>query len=178
MAIQIPGLKRIPFLCFGARDNKYGSLNVPYGGEIAAVKLIYLSGYVTCDGQVPHYSFSGVVVTILQLDITSVLPSQHQAMPSWCRQTSFSRIVGVLESGPSYPDITHFPPRLSCRVLLLTRWARAKSCDCGMVRIWWPTLNTTMEDWSAVMFMFCTSDNNAGKFQEDFPKWSVFFFAF
>ena len=59
MAIQIPGLKRIPFLCFGARDNKYGSLNVPYGGEIAAVKLIYLSGYVTCDGQVPHYSFWG-----------------------------------------------------------------------------------------------------------------------
>ena len=34
-----------------------------------------------------------------------------------------------------------------------------------MVRIWWVSLKATMEDWSAVMFMFCTSDNSPFKFQ-------------
>ena len=46
-------------MCFGARDNNYGSFHVPYGGKIAAVKLIYLSGYVTCSGQISHWSFWG-----------------------------------------------------------------------------------------------------------------------
>ena len=46
-------------MCFGARSNQYDSFNVPYGGKIAAVKLIYLSGYVTCSGQISHYSFWG-----------------------------------------------------------------------------------------------------------------------
>ena len=46
-------------MCFGARDNKYGSFHVPYGGRIAAVKLIYVSGYVTCTGQISTWSFWG-----------------------------------------------------------------------------------------------------------------------
>ena len=47
-------------VCFGARDNKYGSFNVPYGGKIVAVKLVHLSGYVTCAvSQISHYSFWG-----------------------------------------------------------------------------------------------------------------------
>ena len=47
-------------VCFGARDNQYGSFNVPYGGKIAAVKLIHLSGYVMCQAGYPSYwSFWG-----------------------------------------------------------------------------------------------------------------------
>ena len=38
-------------VCFGARRNKYGSFNVHYGGDIAAIKLLHLSGYVTCDNR-------------------------------------------------------------------------------------------------------------------------------
>ena len=34
-----------------------------------------------------------------------------------------------------------------------------------MARIWWRTLKATMEDLSAVMFIFCTSDNSPDKFQ-------------
>ena len=100
----------------------------------------------------------GAVETILQWKITSVLQSQHQAMPSLCRQTRFSRMLGVLESGPSYQDTTRFLLRLSCRVFLFTQWARAKSCDCGMARIWWVILKATMEDWSAAMFTLFMSE--------------------
>ncbi|XP_020601452.1 complement receptor type 1-like isoform X4 [Orbicella faveolata] len=47
-------------VCFGAKDNQYGSFNVPYGGQIAAVKLVHLSGYVTCDNRnFSHWSFWG-----------------------------------------------------------------------------------------------------------------------
>ena len=47
-------------VCFGAKDNTFGSFNVPYGGKIAAVKLVYLSGYVTCAQDVLSYwSFWG-----------------------------------------------------------------------------------------------------------------------
>jgi len=47
-------------VCFGAKDNTFGSFNVPYGGKIAAVKLVYLSGYVTCSKSVfSYWSFWG-----------------------------------------------------------------------------------------------------------------------
>jgi len=47
-------------VCFGAKDNQYGSFNVPYGGQIAAVKLVHLSGYATCDNRnFSHWSFWG-----------------------------------------------------------------------------------------------------------------------
>ena len=35
-------------VCFGTRGSQYGRFNVLHGGKIAAVKLVYLSGYVTC----------------------------------------------------------------------------------------------------------------------------------
>ena len=47
-------------MCFGAEGNKYGSFNVPKSGKIAAVKLIHLSGYVSCaQSQIPNWSFWG-----------------------------------------------------------------------------------------------------------------------
>jgi len=47
-------------VCFGARHTQYGSFNVPYGGKIAAVKLVHLSGYVTCVGSsISYWSFWG-----------------------------------------------------------------------------------------------------------------------
>ena len=35
-------------MCFGAKNNQYGKFNVPLGGNLAAVKLVHLYGYVTC----------------------------------------------------------------------------------------------------------------------------------
>ena len=46
-------------MCFGAKGDRYGSFHVPYGGNIVAVKLTYLSGYVTCSGEISHWSFWG-----------------------------------------------------------------------------------------------------------------------
>ena len=47
-------------VCFGATGNKYGSFNLPYGGDIAAIKLLHLSGYVSCDSsKFSYWSYWG-----------------------------------------------------------------------------------------------------------------------
>ena len=95
-------------VCFGARDNKYGSFRVPKTGKIAAVKLIHLSGYVSCSGQINEWSFWGcgyhrsltdhVSVVITTSSNTLLMPpNQFFTLPGdtgkWARlpgQNSFS----------------------------------------------------------------------------------------
>ena len=36
-------------VCFGAKDNQFGQFQFEVGGSIQAVKLVHLSGQVTCD---------------------------------------------------------------------------------------------------------------------------------
>ena len=31
-------------VCFGAKNNKFGKFRAPYGGKLAAVKMVYLHG--------------------------------------------------------------------------------------------------------------------------------------
>ena len=48
-------------VCFGVKNNKFGKFRAPYGGKLAAVKLVYLHGYVTCavNATTPQWSFWG-----------------------------------------------------------------------------------------------------------------------
>ena len=41
-------------MCFGARYNQYGGFNVPHSGKLAAIKLVHLSGYVSCDTRLSY----------------------------------------------------------------------------------------------------------------------------
>ena len=36
-------------ICFDARNNQFGSFNVPCNGTLASVKLVHVDGYVKCD---------------------------------------------------------------------------------------------------------------------------------
>ena len=47
-------------VCFGTRDTQPGSFYLPSGGGLAAIKLVHLYGYVSCDVRHPqHWSFWG-----------------------------------------------------------------------------------------------------------------------
>ena len=47
-------------VCFGAKDNQFGRFNARYGGNMAAVKLVHLYGYVSCDTrQTSYWSYWG-----------------------------------------------------------------------------------------------------------------------
>ena len=82
-------------VCFGARDDKYGTLDVPYGGKVAAVKLVYLSGYVTCNNRkLSYWSFWGcgdnalhrlnaIITTSSNTVITPVSPFLKEGTKNW-----------------------------------------------------------------------------------------------
>ena len=48
-------------VCFGTKNNQFGKFCAPYGGKLAAVKLVYLHGYVTAVNAPtpPQWSFWG-----------------------------------------------------------------------------------------------------------------------
>ena len=36
-------------VCFGAKNDSYGNFTIQHGGAITTLKLVYVSGYVTCN---------------------------------------------------------------------------------------------------------------------------------
>ncbi|XP_078351470.1 uncharacterized protein LOC144636179 isoform X2 [Oculina patagonica] len=42
-------------VCFGAKGNKYGAFNMPFQGDLAAIRLVNLHGYVSCNAQSKNY---------------------------------------------------------------------------------------------------------------------------
>lgn len=43
-------------VCFGARDNKFASVVSPYEGFLTSLKLVHVTGQVTCDRSAPQYN--------------------------------------------------------------------------------------------------------------------------
>ena len=35
-------------VCFGAKDDSYGAFTVPYDGNVVSLRLVYISGFVSC----------------------------------------------------------------------------------------------------------------------------------
>jgi len=91
-------------VCFGAKDNTFGSFNVPYGGKIAAVKLVHLSGYVTCArSSFSYWSFWGcanhpargtqvnvIITTSSNTIITPVSPFLTDHPGKWCELPGYN----------------------------------------------------------------------------------------
>ena len=90
---------------FGTKDSQYGAFTMPFTGDLAAMKLVNLHGYVTCDTQQSDfYSYWGcgshlnqkvaVVITddtnqvilpidaLIQIDdLTSIIPGYSASTP-------------------------------------------------------------------------------------------------
>ena len=43
-------------VCFGAKDDSYGSFKIPFPGKIITFKLIYLNGIMSCREDTPSYN--------------------------------------------------------------------------------------------------------------------------
>ncbi|XP_078367051.1 uncharacterized protein LOC144651056 [Oculina patagonica] len=65
-------------VCFGAKDNQFGTFKVPSGGNIRKMKLVHLYGYVSClAGGVNYWSpwgcgLFGTVINYVGVSITTV----------------------------------------------------------------------------------------------------------
>lgn len=60
--ISVPSWLKVNIeeVCFGARDNSYGSFTMRFSGNIVSFKLVHLSGNVTCNGALFSYWGCGV----------------------------------------------------------------------------------------------------------------------
>ena len=67
-------------VCFGARDNQFGRFQVECGGSIQAVKLVHLSGQVTCDVQSNAWSKWGCARPDLVQYIMVALTNEFNAI--------------------------------------------------------------------------------------------------
>ena len=80
-------LNRSP-VCFGAKGNKFGNFSAP-AGRLAAIKLVYLYGYVSCSTNVSSYwSYWGCGVdprnaknTHRQVNVVITNSSNHILLP-------------------------------------------------------------------------------------------------
>ena len=107
-------------MCFGARDSQYGSFRAPKRGNLAAVKLVHLYGYVSCDSSsVSHMSFWGcsdnsnednvnVAITTSSNDVL-LPPSRFLAAKDW------SKIPGYSGNSPRLVLSSFAPPEFSVR---------------------------------------------------------------
>ena len=88
-------------VCFGAKDNLFGRFQVELGGSIQAVKLVHLSGQVTCNhrevnawskwGCGPPYSVLRISVFLADASNNIVLPmgqSSPYTLPGYDAQSS------------------------------------------------------------------------------------------
>ena len=97
-------------MCFGAKNNQYGKFNAPSSGNLAAVKLVHLYGYVTCAKSVAfswsHWGCGGVncflenqlnVVVTTSANGNGVLLPPSQFITS---DTKWSKIRGYNDMSP------------------------------------------------------------------------------
>ena len=70
-------------MCFGARYTQYGTFNAPLGGEVAAVKLVHLYGYVTSNKYIAdHWSFWGSGHGCDLVDVVVTWSNNHMILPA------------------------------------------------------------------------------------------------
>ncbi|XP_015760569.1 PREDICTED: uncharacterized protein LOC107339771 isoform X1 [Acropora digitifera] len=99
-------------VCFGARDNQFGRFQVEVGGSIQAIKLVHLSGYVTCDsspssrsnwGCVRQHRVRNIALYLTNASNTILLPMgqrSHYTIPGYDEQSSeivFSGFPNLLD---------------------------------------------------------------------------------
>ena len=77
-------------MCFGAKDDQFGRFEIETGGSINAVKLVHVSGRVTCNINDDAWSRFGcwkahhglyIVITNSTDDI--LLPESQESVDSW-----------------------------------------------------------------------------------------------
>ncbi|XP_015760572.1 PREDICTED: uncharacterized protein LOC107339771 isoform X3 [Acropora digitifera] len=87
-------------VCFGAKDNQFGRFQVEVGGSIQAVKMVHLSGQVTCDVESNAWSKWGcarpdlvqyIIVVLTDESNTILLPMgqrYYYTIPGYDAQSS------------------------------------------------------------------------------------------
>ena len=131
-----------PRVCFGAKGNSYGLFAAPIDGNLVAIKLVYQSGFVTCDVDYENsWSFWGCGTDLVNTVITD--RHNHTLMPP----TVFEKSV----SGSKYYKIPGYDS-LSPEIII-SRFSATQVFAGKQLRLWFgEDLENKVEE-----------DNGAGK---------------
>ena len=67
-------------MCFGAKNNQYGKFDAPSSGNLAAIKLVHLYGYVSCASSVKtSWSYWGCALCGIQDQVNVVITTTADA---------------------------------------------------------------------------------------------------
>ena len=124
-------------VCFGAKSNQFGRFYLPSSGKLAAIKLVHLYGYVSCDTNViSHSSYWGcgddswnginekidVVITTSGNDVI-LPPSQFITGPTRSQQLKWAKVPGYNSLSPE---------------LILSVYSHPRSVSSGQeLRLWY-----------------------------------------
>ena len=79
-------------VCFGAKDDLFGWFQVEVGDSIQAIKLVHLSGYVSCDslpssrsnwGCAGQHRVRNIALYLTNASNTIILPMGHYTIPGY-----------------------------------------------------------------------------------------------
>lgn len=119
-------------VCFGTRNDQFGTFNVPHGGNMAAVKLVYLYGYVSCDTrQTSYWSYWGCgdnpyaeIKDMVNVKITT--SANHIILPP-------SQFTTAFYKWPKIPGYNSLSPEL-----ILSSFFQRTSVHSGQrLRLWY-----------------------------------------
>ena len=151
-------------MCFGAKDNSYGSFTAPLTGHLVAVKLVHRFGYVCCHARRGSYwSFwgcgerhsDGLVNTIITDHYYRILMPKR----SW-------RGTLIALNGTRSLDITQNLLRLYCHVFPQFQCFEESGYVCGMVKICSIMAKKIMPAEYAAKFMPCIPQRSSLQFED------------
>ncbi|XP_078344738.1 uncharacterized protein LOC144630275 [Oculina patagonica] len=129
-------------VCFGARDNQYGSFNITKNGRLKAMKLIHKSGAVRCNQvysasywgcRSPAYGGHGLMTFITNANEESVLPPAGvlKAVGDCGNRKYFYSLDGTSHTSPElvFSDLSHL--QSVSRNQELQIWYGQDLYDCG-----------------------------------------------
>lgn len=118
-------------VCFGARNNQYGSFKAPVSGRVIAVKLVHLYGFVTCHKFNPNYwSFWGCGHGLVDLVNVVITTSSNNIFLPPSQFMKFAHSAGKWAKVPGYNS---FSPEI-----VLSRFSTAFYVHAGhSLRLWY-----------------------------------------
>ena len=119
-------------MCFGTRNSLYGKFYAPASGRLAAIKLVHLYGFVSCDTRrAYHWSFWGCghhSGLIDHVDVTITTSTDYILFPP----NQFMQYNGRAGKWSKIPGYNSFSPEI-----VLSRFSYQSVHSGQQLRLWY-----------------------------------------
>ena len=94
-------------MCFGARNNRFGRFYLPSRGRLAAIKLVHLYGYVSCEtGTSTSWSYWGCAGLRGEVNVVITTRANRVILPAGHFLVNANRRAGMWSRLPGYDSLS------------------------------------------------------------------------